>query len=106
MKKIAVLILNRNLPKVTDKLYETILRNNKKLVDIFIIDSGSNKKNISKYTTWRLASKEILKKGLRYGRGMNYGLLQLWKEQKFEKYNAFLLITNDTEFPDSKIINK
>ena len=44
MKKIAVLILNRNLPKVTENLYYNIKKNNKNLVDIFVIDSGSLKK--------------------------------------------------------------
>ena len=29
MKKIAVLILNRNLPKITDQLYKMIKKNNK-----------------------------------------------------------------------------
>ena len=38
MKKIAVLILNRNLPKVTENLYYNIKKNNKNLVDIFVID--------------------------------------------------------------------
>ena len=44
--------------------------------------------------------------GLRYGRGMNFGLLKLWKENKFEKYDAFLLLTNDTEFQNPMIANK
>ena len=44
--------------------------------------------------------------GLRYGRGMNFGLLKLWKENKFEKYDAFLLLTNDTEFQNPMIAKK
>ena len=106
MKKIAALILNRNLPKITDQLYDEIKKNNKNLVDIFVIDAGSELKKRSKYTTWKADSKSIKKKGLRYGRGMNYGLLQLWKEKKFENYDAFLLLTNDTEFPNSKFVSK
>ena len=31
--------------------------------------------------------------------GMNYGLLQLWKEGKWDDYDSFFLITNDTKFP-------
>ena len=49
MKKIAVLILNRNLPKITDKIYKMIKKNNKKLVDIFVIDAGSQPSKKSKY---------------------------------------------------------
>ena len=37
---------------------------------------------------------------------MNFGLLKLWKENKFEKYDAFLLLTNDTEFQNPMIANK
>ena len=106
MKKIAALILNRNLPRITDQLYEVIKKNNKNLVDIFVIDAGSQPKKRSKYTTWKANSKSIQKKGLRYGRGMNYGLLQLWREKKFDNYDAFLLLTNDTEFPNPKFVGK
>ena len=104
--KIAAILLNRNLPYVTNKLYHSLKKNNKNLIDVFIIDAGSDNKKISKYTTWKANSKIIKKMGLRYGRGMNFGLLQLWKENKFEKYDAFLLLTNDTEFQNPAIANK
>ena len=90
--KIAAIILNRNLPYVTNKLYHSIKKNNKNLIDVFIVDAGSDNKKISKYTTWKANSKSIKKMGLRYGRGMNYGLLQLWKENKFENSNNKYII--------------
>ena len=43
MKSIATLILNRNLPKVTDKLYMNIKKNEGYLTDIFVIEAGSSK---------------------------------------------------------------
>ena len=36
---------------------------------------------------------------MRYSRGMNYGLLQLWKSDDWRKYDSFFLLTNDTKFP-------
>ena len=39
-KKVATIILNRNLGKLTDKLYRKIQRNNSKYTDIFVIDAG------------------------------------------------------------------
>ena len=36
MKKVATLILNRNLPEVTDSLYEHIERTDGNLTDIFV----------------------------------------------------------------------
>ena len=37
---------------------------------------------------------------------MNYGLYNLWKENLFNKYKAFFLITNDTVIKDKKTIFK
>lgn len=96
MKPIATLILNRNLPKITDKLYRTIKKNEGNITDIFVIEAGSSKDNLSKYTTWHANTNKIRESGLRFPRGMNYGLFNLWKENLFRKYKAFFLITNDT----------
>ena len=52
MKKVATIILNRNLPTITDKLFNLIKKFNNKHTDIFVVDSGSLKKNKSKKTTW------------------------------------------------------
>ncbi len=100
MKQVATLILNRNLPKVTDRLVEHIIRYDKAVTDIYVIEAGSDKDKLSKYTSWYADSPDIKKNGLRYGRGMNYGLSQLFKEGKFDKYEAFFLLTNDTELKE------
>lgn len=105
MKKLAVIILNRNLPKVTDKLYNKLKKSNKN-TDIYILESGSDKKLLSKNYTWHANWPEAKKKGLRFSRGMNYALIQLIKANKFELYDYFLLITNDTEFENYSIKNK
>ena len=105
MKKVATLILNRNLPEVTDSLYEHIERTDGKLTDIFVIESGSDSNNLSSNTTWYADWEDAILNGLRYARGMNYGLSQLVKENKFEKYDAFFLITNDTELPNNQTIS-
>ena len=48
----------------------------------------------------KYGNKVIRKEGLRYCRGMNYGLLKLYIEHKWTNYDAFFLLTNDTElFP-------
>lgn len=96
-KKLATIILNRNLPKTTDKLYNFIKKNNGNYSDIFILESGSDLQNLSKNYTWRAGWNSAVKKGLRFSRGMNYALSKLWYENKFDEYSAFFLITNDTE---------
>ncbi len=98
MKRIATIILNRNLPEVTDRLCEHLIKFDNEHTDIYVIEAGSDPHQLSRHTTWHANSSDAIQNGLRYGRGMNYGLIQLLKEGKFEQYDAFLLLTNDTEF--------
>ena len=102
MKKTATIILNRNLPQETDLLVEHLKKYDGDYTDIFVIEAGSDRNKLSKYCTWHEDSVEVLKYGLRYARGMNYGLLKLWEEGDWKKYDSFFLITNDTKFPKSQ----
>lgn len=104
MKSIATIILNRNLPEPTDKLYEHLLKYDGSETDIYVLEAGSDKDNLSKYCTWYANSEEIMKEGLRYSRGMNYGLLKLFEENKWENYDYFFLITNDTELSSAQTL--
>ena len=104
MKQVATLILNRNLPEVTDKLYRHIKKYDGDHTDIFVIEAGSDKENLSDHTTWYADWPEAKRDGLRYARGMNYGLSMLFKEKKFYKYDAFFLLTNDTELEKKSTI--
>ena len=99
MTKTATIILNRNLPKETDELVEQILKFDSKYTDVFVVEAGSDKDKLSKYCTWHVQTDEVKEHGLRYSRGMNYGLLQLWKGNDWDKYSSFFLITNDTKLP-------
>lgn len=113
MKKIATIILNRNLPEVTERLYEHLFKYDGSQTDIYVVEAGSDASKLSRYTTWHANATDVLANGLRYGRGMNFGLVQLLKEGKFDQYDAFFLLTNDTEFkaeatlsPLMEIMNK
>ena len=48
----------------------------------------------------------VKKNGLRFFRGMNYALRKLYDEGSFYNYDAFFLITNDSEFENKRIIKK
>jgi len=102
MKKTATIILNRNLPEETDCLVEHLYKFNGDLTDVFVVEAGSGDNNLSKYCTWHVKTKEIMRQGMRYSRGMNFGLKQLWDEGNWEKYDSFFLITNDTKFPENQ----
>ena len=97
MKRVATIILNRNLPAVTDKLHDHLMKYDSDETDVFIVEAGSELNSLSENTTWFADWPEAREHGLRYSRGMNYGLSQLWKEGKFNNYDAFFLLTNDTE---------
>ena len=49
MEKLATIILNRNLPLVTNTLFNTIKKYNKKYTDIFVVEAGSKKKIYQKF---------------------------------------------------------
>ena len=104
MKRVATIILNRNLPDVTDALFAHLQRYDGDATDIFVVEAGSDSENLSKNVTWHATWQEAHAHGLRYCRGMNYGLSQLWKEEKFKQYDAFFLLTNDTELQPQKTI--
>ena len=104
MKKVATIILNRNLPQVTNKLRSVIKKTDNEITDIHILESGSDKDKLSKYYTWHAEWDSAVKKGLRVPRGFNYALSMLNKENKFEKYDYFFLLTNDTVFEKKQIL--
>jgi hypothetical protein len=101
VKPIATIVLNRNLPEVTDRLCAHIERFDGDVTDVYVVEAGSDPGRLSEHTTWYADWPEAMQHGLRYSRGMNYGLSQLWKDGKFRAYEAFLLLTNDTEFRET-----
>ncbi len=104
MRKIATIILNRNLPEPTNRLYEHLARHDQAETDIFILEAGSEEEKLSKYYTWHETSGDVRRWGLRYSRGMNYALLKLWREGKWKDYEGFFLLTNDTELTQSSTL--
>ena len=102
MHKTATIILNRNLPQETDMLVEQLLKYEPNESEIYVVEAGSDENNLSKYCTWHVKDQDVIKNGLRYSRGMNYGLLELWKSKNWKEFDSFFLITNDTKFPDGQ----
>ena len=97
-KRTATIILNRNLPDVTNALYDHLQQYDGDQTDVFVVEAGSDDDRLSKYCSWHADWPEAREQGLRYCRGMNYGLSRLWKAGRFQDYDAFFLVTNDTEF--------
>lgn len=104
MKRVATIILNRNLPDVTNRLNEHLMMHDGDSTDVFVVEAGSDPERLSCHATWHADWPDAFTHGLRYSRGMNYGLSQLWKEGKFTHYDAFFLLTNDTELQCSPTV--
>jgi len=104
MKRAATVILNRNLPTPTDNLYEHLFIHDGNLTDIFVLEAGSQLENLSKYCTWHASDSQSMKEGLRYCRGTNYALYKLYKEGRWDQYEAFFILTNDTVLTQDKTI--
>ena len=102
--KIATIVLNRNLPEVTDQLCEKLIAAEGNAADTFVVEAGSDPQRLSRFCTWHADWPQAVEEGLRICRGFNYGLLQLYQSGRFAQYDAFFLLTNDTEFPSLPIL--
>lgn len=104
-RKTALLILNRNLPESTDALCERFIRyENQELLDIFVIEAGSDADKLSRFATWHVSDAEVMQHGLRPCRGFNYGLKQLHEDGRLANYEYLFLVTNDSVFDDRTIL--
>jgi len=104
MNKVAAIVLNRNLPEVTDRLCAHLKTHDGDVTDVFVVEAGSDDDRLSQHTTWHADWPEARAHGLRYSRGMNFGLSQLWRDGRFQDYRAFFLLTNDTELSDQPTV--
>ena len=104
MKSVAAIVLNRNLPEQTDRLVDRLQSFDSPLVDVFVVDAGSDPDRRSRFTTWTADSEDARTRGLRYSRGMNFGLVNLLQEGRFDNYEAFFFLTNDLVFEEGPII--
>ncbi|MFN3075327.1 MAG: hypothetical protein ABT940_00320 [Alphaproteobacteria bacterium] len=95
--KVAVLVLNRNLPEETDRLCARLEADGGGMADVFVIESGSAPDKRSRYCRWWANWPDAMDNGLRVSRGFNFGLGSLYGEGRFSDYEYLFLVCNDTE---------
>lgn len=88
--KTVLMILSYNNPSMTDRLVENISRIFSRKVPMIILDNGSDKDKVSKYTTHQI------EENLRMTGGFNHGIRIVQKE--FSDYDNIWLFTNDCYF--------
>ena len=103
--KVACLVINRNLPSVTDRLVESCLESRScSESDIYVIEAGSDDDKMSAYQKLINREPRVIEEGLRFNRGVNYGLAQLLKDGSLGEYDAIACMTNDTELLSADVI--
>ena len=65
MKRVATIILNRNLPDVTDRLCEHLVRYDADMTDVFVVEAGSDSDRLSRNSTWHANWPDAVEHGLR-----------------------------------------
>lgn len=95
--KTLVIILNHNLPDITDKLYESLLPYKKHDYDLMILDNGSKKEFRSKFTHLKL------KENIFWGGALNYSFRYV---QENKEYDSLLFLNNDIELNGEIFVQK
>ena len=105
MSKTAIILLNRNLPDVTDSLYDELKSCSSSVADIFVIESGSDSQNLSSHMSYYANWPEAINNGLRYSGGMNFGLMNVRNDFP-GVYDSYLLLAYDTMLLSSNPVQK
>jgi GT2 family glycosyltransferase len=84
--KTLVAILQYNTHELTDSLYETLKPYEEDIYELIVVDNGSHKDKISKYTT------HALDENVFYGGGVNV-ILDLFLESP--QYDSVMILNND-----------
>lgn len=92
--EIDVLILNRNMKTITEKLVKN-LKTQPSIRLCAVIDSGSREPEVSTYTVVQDSSDFAITHGLRPNRGFDLGIK--WWLQQENKSDWLLLLPNDSE---------
>lgn len=89
-KKVAVFIINYNMPEKTDSLYEYLKKNGEYPIDIYVIDNGSDLASKSRYTN------VFIEKNVQTTGGWLRGLEEA--DKKPYKYFAYMFLITSAEF--------
>ena len=96
---VAVIILNRNLPDITDRLCSSIIDRSGVSYDLFVMESGSDPGKLSRYCSFHFVDAFSVNVGLRIARGLNTGL-ELVNRVNPGRYRYYWFLTNDVGLKD------
>lgn len=89
-KRVAVFIVNYNMPEMADNLFNYLKKEETYPIDIYLIDNGSDMVNASKNTN------VFIKENIQTTNGWLYGLKQ--SDKKIYNYFAYTFLITSTQF--------
>jgi len=102
MKKACTFLLQRNLPDVTNKFAENLLKYNSDLTDFYVVESGSDDDNLTAHNTLHADWDDARANGLRVGRGFNFTAKEIIERNL--DYEFVMMTTGDAHLPEEPVI--
>lgn len=91
-RRVAIIILSRNLPEQVDRLVREFRRYDTDDTDIYVVEAGTERENLSEHHTTWANWEEAMQEGLRPARGFNLGILELIRRGRLQSYDYLFLV--------------
>jgi hypothetical protein len=104
-RRVAIIILSRNLPEAVDRLVGTFKRYDVEDSDIYVVEAGTDRDKLSEHHTTWANDDEAMREGLRPARGFNLGVLELLRRGTLHEYD-YLFLVRATVHLDGPVVTR
>jgi len=104
-RRVAIIILSRNLPDAVDRLVSTFRRYDVEDTDVYVVEAGTDRDKLSEHHTTWANSDEIMREGLRLARGFNLGIYELVHSGRLQEYD-YLFLVRGTVHLDGPVVTR
>jgi hypothetical protein len=104
-RRVAIIILSRNLPQAVDRLVATFRRYDVEHTDIYVVEAGTDRDKLSEHHTTWANSDEVMREGLRLARGFNLGIYELVRTGRLQSYD-YLFLVRATVHLDGPVVTR
>jgi hypothetical protein len=104
-RRVAIIILSRNLPDAVDRLVGSFRRYDVEESDIYVVEAGTDRDKLSEHHTTWANDDEAMREGLRPARGFNLGVLELLRRGTLHQYD-YLFLVRATVHLDGPVITR
>lgn len=99
-KRVAIILINRDRPDITDKVYEQLTSMGEGLkTEIFVVECGSKKSLRSKYATHWFRDRAYKGRYFGFNKGLEIA-------RKAGEWDYYWFVVNDIYFPNSRVLNE